>query len=68
MEQEERNAAAAREEAAAAAQERDGDATDAAALRDKVSELLTLKEQREVTKRSPPPRTTASLVASVDLD
>ena len=57
---------AAREEARQAQQERDAHAADVVVLRDKVSSLLGVTRVKQA--KLPPPRSTESLVASVDLD
>ena len=57
---------AAKAETRQAEQDRDAHAADAAVLRDKVSSLLGVTKVTQA--KLPPPRTPASVVASVDLD
>ena len=57
---------AARAEARLAEQDRDAHAADAVVLRDKVSSLLGVTKVTQA--KLPPPRTRASVAASVDLD
>ena len=57
---------AAKAETRQAEQDRDAHAADAAVLRDKMSSLLGVTKVTQA--KLPPPRTPASVVASVDLD